>query len=129
MLRCASLWVGRSVAVFGTLALIVAPGLVQAQQKLAYLLDQGRGVSHDPVEAYIWYAIAFDSGRASVTNDLSRLESAIGTNAALDAKQKAVSMEREINDRRNALGCFEWPNRSLEFPMPPAPKYQQNCKR
>lgn len=103
-------------------------GMVQAQQKLAYLLDQGRGVNHDPVEAYTWYVIALDSGKA-VANDVGRLEGAIGTNAALEAKQKVVSMEREINDRRMALGCFEWPNRNFEFPMPPPPKYQSSCKR
>lgn len=103
-------------------------GLVQAQQKLASLLDQGRGVSHDQVEAYTWYVIALDSGKP-VANEVSRLESAIGTNAALEAKQKAVTMERDINDRRYALGCFEWPNRTLEFPAPPPPKYQQSCKR
>jgi TPR repeat protein len=103
-------------------------GMPQAQQKLAYLLDQGRGVNHDPVEAYTWYVIALDSGKA-VANDVSRLENAIGTNAALESKQKAVSMEREINDRRMALGCFEWPNRTLDLPTPPPPKYQQSCKR
>jgi TPR repeat protein len=103
-------------------------GLVQAQQKLAYLLDQGRGVNHDPVEAYTWYVIALDSGKA-VANDVTRLEGAIGTTAALEAKQKAVSMERDINDRRMALGCFEWPNRSLEFPAPPPPRYQSSCRR
>jgi TPR repeat protein len=104
-------------------------GLTQAQQKLAYSLDQGRGVPRKPSESYLWYVIAFDSGRWSVANEMSKLESEIGTTAALEVKQKAVSMEREINDRRNALGCFDWANRSLEFPTAPPPIYQQNCKR
>jgi len=104
-------------------------GLPQAQQKLAYVLDQGRGVPRNAPEAYLWYVIASDAGRWSGLNDMSKLESEIGTNATLEAKQKAVTMERDINDRRMALGCFEWPNRSLEFPMPPPPKYQSSCKR
>jgi TPR repeat protein len=104
-------------------------GVAQAQQKLATLLDQGRGVNHDPVEAYIWCLIAFDSGYSQVANQLSKLESDIGNTKAIAAKQKAIAMEQEIADRQNALGCFDWPSRRNEFPGAPPPKYQRNCKR
>jgi hypothetical protein len=93
------------------------------------LLYQGRGVNHDPVEAYIWSLIAFDSGYSPVANQLSKLESDIGTTKAIAAKQKAIAMEQEINDRQNALGCFDWPSRRNEFPGAPPPRYQRNCKR
>jgi TPR repeat protein len=104
-------------------------GLAQAQQKLATLLDQGRGVNHDPVEAYIWCLIAFDSGYSQVANQMSKLESDIGSTKAIAAKQKAIAMEQEIADRQNALGCFDWPSRRNEFPGAPPPRYQRNCRR
>jgi hypothetical protein len=104
-------------------------GVIQAQQKLAYVLDQGRGVPRDAVGSYMWYVIAFESGSGAVSIQMSKLESEIGSTAALQAKQKALALKKEIDTRKYALGCFDWPSRNQEFPAPPPPKYQQNCKR
>jgi TPR repeat protein len=104
-------------------------GVTQAQQKLANVLDQGRGVPRDAVGSYMWYLIAFESGSAAASPQVNRLESDIGSTAALEAKQKALSLKKDIDSRKYALGCFDWPTRNQEFPAPPPPRYQQNCKR
>jgi TPR repeat protein len=103
-------------------------GLGQAQQKLAFMLDQGRGVPRKPAEAYLWYVIASDFHRP-VSIEIGRLQGEIGTSAATEARQKAVSMERDIVARRNGLGCYDWPGREFDLPTSPDPTLQQNCKR
>jgi TPR repeat protein len=103
-------------------------GLGQAQQKLAYMLDQGRGVPRRPVEAYLWYVIASDSHRP-VSNEVNRLEGEIGSTLAIETKQKAISLERDTAEQQRSLGCFEWDGREWELPAPPPPTIQQTCRR
>jgi len=41
-------------------------GLPQAQQQLALLYKDGKGVPADKFQAYIWMLVSYDSGNASI---------------------------------------------------------------
>jgi TPR repeat protein len=104
-------------------------GLVQAQVKLAAALDSGRGVTRDPVESFIWYLIAADPGGAPVSTEAAKLEAEIGSTAAQQARERAVSLRVETNRARNSLGCFDWPGREQTQPTPPPLSAQPSCRR
>ncbi len=69
-------------------------GLPQAQAQLAQLLKDGRGVTQDQFEAYLWLLVSFDAGNQAVAADLAALEGALGSNRVEEAKEKLATSSR-----------------------------------
>jgi TPR repeat protein len=55
-------------------------GSPQAQAQLGELLKDGRGVTQDQFEAYVWLLVSFDTGNQTLAADLAALEGALGSN-------------------------------------------------
>lgn len=103
-------------------------GLPQAQQQLGLLLKQGRGMSEDKFEAYIWLLVSFDAGNEKVANDLQQLEADLGSNQVEKAKSKARELEKTTSRAAVARGCTGWPGEFDDVPTPPPPDVQRFCR-
>lgn len=103
-------------------------GLPQAQQQLGLLLKQGRGVSEDKFEAYMWLLLSFNAANTPVANDLQELEAALGSTQVEQAKSKAREMEKTVTRAVVARGCTGWPGEFDAVPAPPPPDLQRFCR-
>ena len=103
-------------------------GLPQAQQQLGELLKQGKGVSLDKFEAYVWLLISFQAGNTTVANDLQELEAGLGSNQVEKAKTAARDLERSVSREVVARGCTGWPGEFDALPAPPPPDLQRFCR-
>ena len=103
-------------------------GLPQAQQQLGLLLKQGRGVTTDKFEAYVWLLVSFDAGNQSVANDLLELEGQLGSTQLEQAKTKARELEQTVNRSVMAHGCTGWSGEFSLVPTPPPPDVQRFCR-
>lgn len=103
-------------------------GLPQSQAKLGQLLEQGRGVTGDKFEAYVWLLVSFDAGNHTVASELAALEGELGSNRVDEAKSKARSLEQAVNRAVVARGCSGWPGEFDLVPTPPTPDIQRFCR-
>ena len=103
-------------------------GLPQAQEQLGALLTQGKGVSIDKFEAYIWLLISFDAGNVAAANDLQALEADLGSNQVEKAKSAARERERSVSREVVARGCTGWAGEFDALPAPPPPDLQRFCR-
>jgi TPR repeat protein len=103
-------------------------GLPQAQAQLGELLKDGRGVTQDKFEAYVWLSVSFDAGNKSVAADLAALEGALGSNRVEEAKSKARDLEQTVSRAVVARGCSGWAGEFDLVPAPPTPDIQRFCR-
>jgi uncharacterized protein len=104
-------------------------GLPQAQEQLAKLLRDGRGVAAtDRFEAYVWMLVSNSAGNRRVASDLQALEADLGTNQVEQAKAKAREMEGSVSRSVAAHGCTGWPGEFDVIPAPPPPDLQRFCR-
>jgi hypothetical protein len=111
-------------------------GLPQAQKNLAVLLKDGKGVSVNKAEAYIWLllsALPADteesvSPAVNTSDLLSELEAGLGSTQVERAKNSAREMESAVNRSRNAHGCTGWPGEFNAVPTTPPPDIQKFCR-
>ncbi len=103
-------------------------GLPQAQQQLGLLLKQGRGVTQDKFEAYIWLLLSLQAGNQSVSSDLAQLEAEIGSTQVEEAKSQARELGKRTLRVIAARGCTGWPGEFDAIPAPPPPEIQRFCR-
>jgi uncharacterized protein len=103
-------------------------GLPQAQEQLAKLLRDGRGVGQDKFEAYVWMLVSNDAGNRRVTSDLQALEADLGSNQVEQAKVKAREMEGSATRSVAAHGCTGWAGEFDAIPSAPPPDVQRFCR-
>jgi len=103
-------------------------GLPQAQAQLGELLKDGRGVTQDNFEAYVWLSVSLDAGNQSVAADLAALEGALGSNRVEEAKSKARALEQTVSRAVVARGCSGWAGEFDLVPTPPTPDIQRFCR-
>jgi TPR repeat protein len=103
-------------------------GLPQAQQQLAMLYKDGKGVTADKLQAYVWMLVSYDSGNTSSTSDILQLQAELGTAQVDQAKTKAREMEQMTNRVVNARGCSGWAGEMNNVPAPPPPDIQRFCR-
>jgi TPR repeat protein len=103
-------------------------GLPQAQQQLGVMLKDGRGVSADKFEAYVWLLLSARAGNTSVGADLQLLEADLGSNQTEQAKTKARDLEISVARVVVARGCTGWQGEFNAVPAPPPPDIQSFCR-
>jgi tetratricopeptide (TPR) repeat protein len=103
-------------------------GLPQAQEQLAKLLRDGRGVAPDRFRAYVWMLISSDAGNHRVAGDLQALEADLGTNQVEQAKARARDLEGSVTRSVSLHGCTGWPGEFDAIPAPPPPDLQRFCR-
>jgi uncharacterized protein len=103
-------------------------GLPQSQMQLGELLKDGRGVTQDQFEAYVWLSVSFDAGNPAVAADLSALEGALGSNRVEEAKSKARDLEQSVGRAVVSRGCSGWAGEFDLVPAPPTPDIQRFCR-
>ena len=102
-------------------------GIPMAQQQLGELLKDGKDVTADKMQAYVWLLISFDAGNHDVAADLPVLEAALGTAQATEGKRKARDLEQMVTRAVVAHGCSGWPGEFGKVPSPPTPEIQRFC--
>ena len=103
-------------------------GSPQAQAQLGELLKDGRGVTQDQFEAYVWLLVSFDTGNQTLAADLAALEGALGSNRVDEAKRKARGLEQTVSRAVVSRGCSGWPGEFDLVPAPPPPDIQRFCR-
>ena len=103
-------------------------GLSQAQQQLGELYKQGRGVTADKFESYVWLMLSYQAGNQAVASELLELESALGTQKVEQARTKARDMQQIVSRAVVAHGCSGWPGEFNTIPVPPPPDIQVFCQ-
>ena len=102
-------------------------GLPQAQQQLALLLKDGKGVTADKLEAFMWLVMSYDAGNQAVASDIRALQADL-TNPQLDqARARARELEPTTNRVVTARGCTGWNGEFNTIPLPPPPDIQRYC--
>jgi TPR repeat protein len=102
-------------------------GLPQAQQQLALLLRDGRGVPLDKVEAYVWMLVSNDSGLRAASSDLQALEAELSSTQLERAKTRARELEGSTARSVTAHGCTGWRGEFDAIPATPPPDLQRFC--
>jgi TPR repeat protein len=103
-------------------------GLPQAQAQLGELLKDGRGVTADKFEAYVWLLVSFDAGNQTVAGDLAALEGNLGSNRVEEAKSNARDLEQTVGRSVVSRGCTGWAGEFDLVPTPPTPEIQRFCR-
>lgn len=103
-------------------------GLPQAQQQLGLLLEQGRGVTQDSVEAYLWLRLSFENANEPVASDLARLETSLGSSKVTDLKEQVRDLQQTTSRVSVARGCTAWAGEFDATPAPPPPDIQRFCR-
>jgi uncharacterized protein len=103
-------------------------GLPQAQQQLGLLLKDGRGVSPNKFDAYVWLLLSARAGNTAAGGDLGLLEADLGTNQTEQAKSKVREMEMSVVRVVVARGCTGWQGEFNAIPTPPPPDIQSFCR-
>lgn len=103
-------------------------GLPQAQQQLALLYKDGKGVNLDKLQAYVWMLVSYDSGNTSNTSDILQLQAELGSTQVDLAKARARDLEQTTNRVVNARGCSGWAGEMNTIPTPPPPDIQRFCR-
>jgi uncharacterized protein len=105
-------------------------GITAAQYFYAKALKEGRGITQDRWNAYVWFVVALDGGYLPAQTHVSDLDS--GGNFTqvqiAEAKAKARELEQTVIRAVNSRGCTGWDGEFGEFPTPPPPKIQHFCR-
>ncbi len=103
-------------------------GLPQAQQKLGLALREGRGISLDKYQAYVWLLLSYESGAkgsAAYANDLEgQLSSAQLEHAKTEARDLSARYSRSVASK----GCTGWHGEFHVLPSTPPPDIQRLCR-
>jgi TPR repeat protein len=104
-------------------------GLPQAQYFYAKTLKDGRGISQDRFNAYVWFMIALDAHYTAASTDLAELEGGGYLTLAQisEAKAKVRDLEQNVIREVNSRGCSGWEGEFDEYPTPPPPILQPFC--
>lgn len=111
-----------------TLRQAAMQGIPLAQQRLAELLRDGKGVEADKMQAYVWLLVSYDGGNQTAAADLPPLEAALGTTQVAAAKAKARDLEQTATRAVSARGCSGWQGEFATVPAPPPPDIQRFCR-
>jgi len=103
-------------------------GLPQAQQQLALLLRDGRGIPLDKFEAYVWMLVSNDSGLRAASTDLQALEAELSSAQLEQAKTRARELESSTARSVMAHGCTGWRGEFDATPATPPPDLQKFCR-
>lgn len=103
-------------------------GLPQAQEQLGKLLKDGRGVTADKTEAYVWLLLSFQSGNQAAASAVQELEAELGSNQVAAAKSQARDLQATTTRAAVAKGCTGWPGEFDPVPTPPPPDIQRFCR-
>jgi uncharacterized protein len=102
-------------------------GLPQSQFHYGKILKEGRGISQDRFNAYVWLLMSFDGGYPAARNDLTELEGLLGTTEIARAKARARELEVTITRSVIARGCTGWDGELSAIPAPPPLRIQRFC--
>jgi len=104
-------------------------GLPQAQYYYGRSLKEGRGITKDPSNAYLWLSIAADAGYTLAGADLGELSSSgsLTLDQMSDARAKAHDLEQIVVRAATARGCSGWDGEFDDLPTPPPPRLQPFC--
>lgn len=102
-------------------------GIPMAQQQLAKLLNEGKGVEADKMQAYVWLLVSYDAGNKNAAADAPALEAALGSTQITAAKNKARDLEQTATRAVVARGCTGWQGEFDTIPTPPPPDIQRFC--
>jgi TPR repeat protein len=104
-------------------------GLPQAQYFYGKALKEGRGITLDPLSAYVWLNIALDAGYGAAGSEVNDLRG--GGHLSLDqvneAEAKSHELEQTVIRAVAARGCTGWDGEFADFPTPPPPNLQRFC--
>ncbi len=103
-------------------------GIPQAQQMLARLLIEGRGVSINKYEAYVWLLLCSDAGIPVDQSTFGGLEAELGSEKVSQAKIRARELARTATRSVNAKGCTGWRGELEQVPTIPPPEIQLLCR-
>jgi TPR repeat protein len=105
-------------------------GIPSAQYFYAKALKDGRGVTADRFNAYVWFIVALDAGYSPARSDLSELDTSsnLGHAQIDEAKSKARELEQTVTRAVAARGCTGWDGEFNEWPTPPPVKLQRFCR-
>lgn len=103
-------------------------GLPQAQEQLGLMFKNGRGITSDKFEAYVWLLISYDAGNTGVAADLQQLQADLGSTAVEQAKSRARSLEQTTTRVVVARGCTGWQGEFNATPSTPPPDIQRFCR-
>lgn len=102
-------------------------GLPQAQYYYGKVLKEGRGITQDRANAYVWLLMSLDGGYEAGRIDLTELEGLLGTTEVARAKAKAREMEGSMTRAVAAHGCTGWDGEFDAVPSPPPLRTQRFC--
>jgi TPR repeat protein len=103
-------------------------GLPQAQYFYGKALKDGKGITQDPFNAYIWLLVASDAGYPAAGSEAGGLESILKPDQVEQAKAKARDLEQVVVRAVNSRGCAGWDGEFAELPTPPPPQLQRFCR-
>jgi hypothetical protein len=103
-------------------------GLPEAQKKYGLLLKEGRGITRDKYEAYVWLLIAAEADVPGLTQPLQELEVDLGSAAVDRAKDDVRQRLREVSRSAVARGCTGWDGEFATPPTLPPPDVQKFCR-
>jgi uncharacterized protein len=103
-------------------------GLPQAQQQLAMLLRDGKGLPVDKFAAYVWMLVSYDGGLRTTATDLQALEAELSGTQLDQAKSEARAREGSTARTVVAHGCTGWHGEFDVVPAPPPPDLQRFCR-
>lgn len=103
-------------------------GVPLAQYRLGLLLKNGRGVSIDESEAYVWLLLSYEAGVKAAAAPLGELEASLGSNRTEAAKTRARELATSVIRSVNAHGCEGWAGEFDEVPTVPPPESQKFCR-
>lgn len=103
-------------------------GLPQAQYEYAMALLEGRGVSQDKFQAYVWLVRSSQPSNANATFRMGELEGYLGTAKVEEAKQQALKMPNRVLRSTSSQGCSGWRGEFSSIPTPPPPELHQFCR-
>lgn len=103
-------------------------GLPQAEAELGLLLRDGKGVTANKSEGYMWLLMSFNAGNQAVVSDIQTLEGQLSASDVELAKAKARDLEQTVTRAVVARGCTGWPGEFNAVPAPPPPDIQSFCR-
>ena len=75
-------------------------GLADAQYNLAFLYENGEGVTKSPLDAYVWYAIAGARGDPGAQKAADRMAKELSAAQMKDALARLAELEKSIKSER-----------------------------
>jgi uncharacterized protein len=103
-------------------------GLPQAQMQLGSMLEQGKGIAVDKLEAYVWLTLSFEAGDQNAAEALKSLETDL-TNQQIEQAKARVREFQSTNSRVVvSRGCTGWTGEFDALPATPPADLQAFCR-